>query len=262
MLSRDPSWPRARAMAWRRRWDLQQSSLLPEREARFAAMLDWVEVLVGRRPRCLDLGCGTGAISERLLARFPRARSVGLDYDPVLLRVGSTGLGGVGGRMRWVDADLRSPRWTSALPRGRFDAALSSTALHWLTGPQLGRFYRSLARVIRPGGLVLNADLIRFRGNSSRLGAAARALRHKRVRGALPARAPRSENWEEWWSAIGREPGLSAELELRARRFPHEHMGTPTPDAEGHRARLLAAGFREVETVWSLGESRLLAAVR
>jgi hypothetical protein len=39
-------------------------------------------------------------------------------------------------------------------------------------------------------------------------------------------------------------------------------MGTPTPDAEGHRARLLAAGFREVETVWSLGESRLLAAVR
>ncbi len=249
-------------MDWRVRWDAQQSYLLPERETRFTAMLDWVETLVGRRARCLDLGCGPGAVSERLLARFPLARAVGVDFDPVLLRLASTGLGSVGGRAKWVDADLRVPDWSRALPRGRFDAALSSTALHWLTGPQLDRLYRELSRRVRPGGVFLDADQIAFRANSIRLLKAARTLRRRRTFPA-PLGSPRSgEDWTEWWAAIAQEPQLRSELELRARRFPHEHMGTPTPDLEGHRSRLLRAGFREVEVVWSFGESRILAAVR
>ena len=248
-------------MEWRLRWDAQQSYLLPEREVRFAAMLDWLETLVGRRVRCLDVGCGPGAVSERLLARFPRARSVGVDFDPVLLRLASTGLGNLRGRMTWVDADLRAPGWTHALPRGRFDAALSSTALHWLTGPQLARFYRSLARLLRPGGVLLNADQISLAPTQYRLRKAARTFR--RHGGPSIPSPPQwgTENWTEWWAAIAQEPELRAELELRALRFPHEHMGTPTPDMEGHRTLLLQAGFREAEVVWSLGESRILAAV-
>jgi SAM-dependent methyltransferase len=244
------------------RWDEQQSFLLPEREARFSAMLDWVEALVGRRGSCLDLGCGTGAVSERLLARFPAARSVGVDFDPVLLRLGATGLGDVRGRMNWVDADLRTSGWVRALPRKRYDAALSSTALHWLSGVQLSGLYRSLARVLRPGGVFLNADQIAFGSSSARLRQAARALRHRRPPTSSRPLSRHGENWADWWTAIAREPELRAELELRAQRFPHEHMGTPTPDLAGQRVRLLRAGFREVEVVWSSGESRVLAAVR
>jgi SAM-dependent methyltransferase len=255
-------WSRARAMEWRHRWDDQQSYLVPEREVRFATMLDWVEKLVGRRPRCVDLGCGTGAVSERLLARFPHARSVGLDFDPVLLRLGSDGLGDVGGRMKWVDADLRAPGWADALPRGRFDAALSSTALHWLTGPQLARCYRSMYRRLRPGGVLLNADQIAFAPEAVRLTYASRSF-GRNSRGRLPRRTRHGpEGWTEWWAAVSKEPELRAELGLRSRRFPHEHMGTPTPDLEGHRSRLLRAGFREAEVVWSRGRSRILAAVR
>ncbi|MCI4373421.1 MAG: class I SAM-dependent methyltransferase [Thermoplasmata archaeon] len=255
-------WTRGRAMEWRLRWDAQQSFLLPEREVRFAAMLDWVESLVGRRPRCLDLGCGPGAVSERLLARFPQARSVGVDFDPVLLRLGASGLGSVAGRMTWVDADLRARGWSSSLPSGRYDAALSSTALHWLTGPQLGRFYRDLFRILRPGGVLLNADQISMPAGAKKLRAAARELRRPSSRSPPRPRSSRAEDWTEWWTAIAREPHLRGELALRARRFPHEHMGTPTPDLAGHRVRLRRAGFREVDLVWSSGESRVLAAVR
>jgi SAM-dependent methyltransferase len=255
-------WSRSTAERWRRSWDAQQSYYLPEREARFSAMLDWLEQLVGRKPRCLDLGCGPGAVSERLLGRFPGARAVGVDYDPVLLRIGETGLGTVGGRMTWIDADLRRKGWRRRLPAGRYDAALSSTALHWLTGPQLTRLYRDLARVLRPGGVFLNADGLAFSPGARHLRAAARKFRHP-GRGRPGRPTPGSPpSWHTWWEEVGKEPALRAELALRSARFPREHAGTRTPDLAGHRRRLLRAGFREAEVVWSTGESRVLAAVR
>ncbi|MCI4365132.1 MAG: class I SAM-dependent methyltransferase [Thermoplasmata archaeon] len=262
MNVRESPWSPAKARRWRQRWDEQQTYLVPDRELRFDVMLDWLEATVGRRPRCLDLGCGTGAVAERILDRFPQARCVGVDHDPVLLRIGSSGLGSVGGRMRWVDADLRSAGWPGSLPRGRFDAAVSSTALHWLTGVQLARCYRSLTRVLRPQGVFLNADMMAYDAGSVRLRKVSRALSRRawtRSRGDL---ARWTSAWTRWWADVEHEPALRPELELRAQRFPHEHTGTPTPDLEGHRRRLVRSGFRESELVWSIGENRILAAVR
>src|SRR5215468_11140211 len=59
--------------AWQRSWDRQQEWYMPDREERFRIMLDMVEGLVGTAPRVLDLACGTGSITARLLARFPEA---------------------------------------------------------------------------------------------------------------------------------------------------------------------------------------------
>src|SRR5208282_6759064 len=246
---------------WRSRWDAQQSYLLPEREQRFAALLDWLEVLVGRRARCLDLGCGPGAISERLLARFPKARSVAVDFDPVLLRLGSDGLGTVHGRLTWLDGDLRRNSWARNLPAVRFDAALSSTALHWLTGSELTQLYRTLYHRLRPGGVLLNADHLAFAPGEARLRAAARSFRRRRTATQAAWSVP-APSWEGWWQEVSLVPHLASELKLRALRYPREHMGTPTPDLDGHRRRLLRAGFREAGVVWSMGESCILAAIR
>jgi SAM-dependent methyltransferase len=88
--------------AWLRRWDAQQAGYLPDREFRFTAMLDVLDILLPPELVALDLACGPGAISQRLLARFPRARSVAVDLDPVLLALGQGALGTMDGRLRWV----------------------------------------------------------------------------------------------------------------------------------------------------------------
>jgi SAM-dependent methyltransferase len=247
----------ARAREWRRRWDLQQAAGVPGREERFGAVLDALEAALGRRFRFLDVGAGTGSLSERVLRRFPGARGVAVDFDPVLLRIGTTGLARLAGRLRWVEADIRLPDWTRHLPKGRFDAAISSTALHWLTGRELAGFYRRVAPRLRKGALFLNADSITFPADEPRLRGVARTLRHRG--GEVPARA---ESWIAWWASVVEDPGLAAEVEVRRRRFPHEHSGTPTPDLPGHVRRLRAAGFREVGVIWSRGDNRILAAIR
>ena len=59
---------------WLRRWDAQQAGYVPEREARFSAMLDVLDELLPESFVVLDLGSGPGSISQPVLARFPAAQ--------------------------------------------------------------------------------------------------------------------------------------------------------------------------------------------
>src|SRR4051794_1971436 len=93
------------ARTWITRWDRQQEGYLPDREERFTALIDAVES-GGRRPDplVLDLGCGPGSLSTRLLDRLPRATVVAIDTDPVLLTLGREALSGRAG-LRFAELD-------------------------------------------------------------------------------------------------------------------------------------------------------------
>lgn len=129
--------------AWQESWDRQQEWYLPDREERFRVMLDMVEAAVGPEPRVLDLACGTGSITDRLLRRFPGATSTGVDLDPALLAIARGYFAG-DERVSFVTADLKDPGWAGLLPYGSYDAVLTATALHWLPRPR--------AQVGRPAG--------------------------------------------------------------------------------------------------------------
>ena len=258
MSPRNASLSVSAAREWRRRWDRQQERLVPHREQRFRAIVGTLGAVLGNRFRVLDVGCGTGSLSERILTRFPHARGVALDVDPVTLTIGRRGLGEMAGRLQWVEADLRDPRWHRALPPGRWDAVVSSTALHWLTDRELGRVYRTLAGVVRRGGLFLNGDWIAFGPGSPRFAALAR----RAGRRAMPPSGDRGEGWKEWWEAALRDPTLASEAHLHRIRFPRGHPPTATPDLPGHVRLLRRAGFREVEVVWSWWQDRVVAALR
>ncbi len=117
--------------AWQESWDRQQEWYMPDREERFRIMLDMVEALVGTAPRVLDLACGTGSITARLLRRFPEATCTGVDLDPALLAIAQGTFEG-DDRVRLVTADLTDPDWPARLPYDSYDAVLTATALHWL----------------------------------------------------------------------------------------------------------------------------------
>src|SRR6478752_3044456 len=95
---------------------------------------------------------------RQILSRFPQARSVAVDQDPVLLAMGQGALSDLGGRLRWVDANLRESSWRERIGVESVDVALSTTALHWLPPGQLVPLYTELGMLIRPEGLFLNGD--------------------------------------------------------------------------------------------------------
>ena len=155
-----PELDRDTALDWIERWDRQQEESLPDREDRFTALIDAVEEGTGRPdPLVLDIGCGPGSLGVRLLARLPRATVIGVDADPVSMTLGRAAYADVPG-LRFADLDLRVPGWAARLGLGTRapDAAVSTTALHWLPEPELRAMYAELASVLRPGGLLLDGD--------------------------------------------------------------------------------------------------------
>lgn len=97
--------PPLNEQGWMHRYDQQQSTYLPDREQRFTVMLDVLETPLPEPVVALDLVCGPGSLSQHLLARFPQARSVAVDRDPILLLLGQHVLGDMQGRLRWVEAE-------------------------------------------------------------------------------------------------------------------------------------------------------------
>lgn len=214
-------------------WDRQQAAYLPHRERRFAAMVDAVRVVIGDRPLALDFACGPGSISERLLGRLPGARGVAIDLDPVLLAVGKAALGTMDGRLRWVEGDLSSEDWTDLVGDEAFDAVLSTTAVRWLTPPELARVYRQIAAVVRPGGIVLIADNMPFDRPKRVLRRLVSTLEQERQQRAFAGEGV--HDWERWWDLVAAKPELAELVAERRHRFAQRTPRPADPEARGSR---------------------------
>jgi ubiquinone/menaquinone biosynthesis C-methylase UbiE len=96
----------------------------------------------------LDLGCGTGTLAIMAKQAQPEAEVVGLDADPVMLKV----------------ARLKSARQASEVkfdqgmtydlpyPDATFDRVLTSIMIHHLKTPDKERTAHETYRILKPGG--------------------------------------------------------------------------------------------------------------
>lgn len=246
--------------AWLQRWDVQQTGYLPGREARFNVMLDVLDMLLPRDFVALDLACGPGAISQRLLRRFPEARCIAVDLDPFLLALGKGALGDMQGRLRWVEADLNEPAWIDILGDTPVDAVLSTTALHWLSGDALARVYHQLAQRLRPGGVFLNGDNMRFAPHLETFNRLAETYKKHIYTASFGGQD--SEDWEQWWLAAKAEVAFTDLLAAREARFAKRQRDWINASLDFQIGALQEAGFREVSTIWQHINNRVLMAVR
>jgi SAM-dependent methyltransferase len=252
----------AAARAWIGRWDTQQQEYMPDREERFTALIDVVAAAAGRPdPLVLDLGCGPGSLATRLLDQIPGSTVLAIDADPVLLALGRASSSGRPG-LRYVDQDLRAAGWTRALgPDRPADAAVSTTALHWLREAELTAMYAELATVLRPGGVLLNGDhLEENEATAPTLARLGQVLIEREQQRRFPD--GQSESWAGWWTAALADPALAGPVAQRKQRhYSSDHHGSESRWLHTHVTALRAAGFTEIGTLWQRGSNRLLCAV-
>ena len=112
---------------------------------RMEERLDYVRLEPGV---VLDLGSGTGYAVDALQRRYRKARVIALDFALAMLRIARR-RGSVLRRPRCVCADAEALPLTDAC----VDLIFSNATLQWCN--DLDRTFRELARVLKPGGLLM-----------------------------------------------------------------------------------------------------------
>lgn len=245
------------AAQWVERWEGQQQRYAIDREERFTVIADVVEHISRdcTAPLIVDLGSGPGALAARLAARLPAAEVLAVDADPLLLELGRAHYGTT---LRFVEVTIGSPRWLEALALNNrpLDAAVSTTALHYLTEGTLREVYRELAERLRPGGVFVNGDHIN--PDAAAIHDLAQEIGRRR---AERCRAHAQEDWQSWWAGATADPALSA-LPARTRERRHPRCEGNDLSISGHVELLREAGFGHAGAVWQFGNSHVLVAVR
>ncbi|MBM3684461.1 MAG: class I SAM-dependent methyltransferase [Actinobacteria bacterium] len=251
-------------LAWLTRWDRQQELYIPHREARFGAMLDVLEALVGMgRLRedftLVDLACGPAALATRCLERFDRASAVGIEVDPVTLHLGAEHLSRFGGRLRLVEASITTAGWLDQLAVERVDVFALTTALHWLSPAELTALFGDLAGALPPGGVFLNGDNLGFSQALPTFTAITSYLQNQHRTCAAHNGA---DDWQSWRAAARQDPVLGPLCERRDALFAASDSQDEPPPLDLYEHALGAAGFAEVDSIWQSLDDRVLLAIR
>lgn len=106
----------------------------------------------------LELCCGEGLLAERLLEKLPYLTVHGLDGSVEMLQRARERLARFGDRFQSDIFDLASTDWRK--PEFKINAAVSSMAIHHLTGPQKQELFVDVHRMLMPDGVFIIADIV------------------------------------------------------------------------------------------------------
>ncbi|MGD1211268.1 MAG: class I SAM-dependent methyltransferase [Candidatus Acidiferrales bacterium] len=129
---------------------LRRADTIPHREEGEATLL---ELLPDGAKRILDLGSGAGRLVALAKAALPNVEFVGLDFSPTMLNAMRAALGN-DDRVTIIQHDL-----DNALPSmGRFDAVISSFAIHHLVHERKRALYEEIFDIVAPDGVFCNLE--------------------------------------------------------------------------------------------------------
>ena len=206
-------------------YDRRTRRFVPGFEEFYGAVSGFAPFGEGAAVRVLDLGAGTGLLSEVVADRFPNASLTLVDFSDKMLDVARQRLAGRGDRFRFVAADyLEEP-----FPE-HCDLVVSALSVHHLEDEDKQRAFRKVRDSLAPGGYFVCAD---------------------QVRGATPEIEAR---YREDLIRRLRETGIEEqELDRFAERTGEGHGHTHEAPLTAQLTWLAQAGFEAVDCFYKRG---------
>jgi tRNA (cmo5U34)-methyltransferase len=120
-------------------------------------LLRVVRHAIPKLERLLDLGCGDGILGRAVLAEYPQADGVFLDFSEHMIEAAKKKVDAR--RAAFIVQDLRSSDWVQSVQgRAPFDLVVSGLAIHHLPDERKRELYGEIFDLLKPGGLFLNLE--------------------------------------------------------------------------------------------------------
>lgn len=129
---------------------LAQADKLPHRTEGEAVVLEHVSKTA---KRILDLGTGDGRLLALLRVERPQAESIAIDFSPTMLEAAAQRFAS-DEKVKIVEHNLENtlPEWE------KFDAIVSSFAIHHLTHERKHSLYGEIFNLLEPSGIFCNLE--------------------------------------------------------------------------------------------------------
>jgi tRNA (cmo5U34)-methyltransferase len=112
--------------------------------------------------RILELGCGTGELTLKILNRCPDAQVIALDYSPRMVQFAQDKITTAGYQQQWTGIQADFGDWANNPEKfdigSGFDACVSSLAIHHLDDEMKLKLFQQIAANLTPNGCFWNAD--------------------------------------------------------------------------------------------------------
>ena len=154
-------------------YDEPRRRLVPDFDAFYGTVAMLVEMTTPKKAQILDLGCGTGILSDFVLTRMPTASVTLFDQCMDMLTVAAT-------RLQNYSTTVAHGSFDEDLPPGPFDAVVSGLAIHHLSDENKADLIRRISAVLVNGGVFINAD--QFAGPSAWHDGVYRAMHERQSR--------------------------------------------------------------------------------
>jgi len=130
---------------------------LPLAAEQLDVMLYVIDHAVRDVGRILDLGAGSGTLSQILLARYPQAHTWLVDFSDPMLESARANFKTAQATI--IKANFADPTWLAELNGVEaFDVIVSGYAIHHLPDARKRSLYAESFALLRPGGIFVNVE--------------------------------------------------------------------------------------------------------
>lgn len=135
-----------------REYDVNRRKFIPCFEDFYQSTTDFIAANITAPARVLDLGAGTGLLTQFWYRHFPDSEYLLVDIADEMLNVARKRFAGAG------NVSFRLTDFTEELPKGRFDVVASALSVHHLEDPEKSKLFAGIYNILPEGGLFVNYD--------------------------------------------------------------------------------------------------------
>ncbi len=214
---------------------------IPGREETLSIVARLATLFISEKPRIIDVGCGWGDVTKKILKLCPRASVCMVDYSEEMFILARE-MFGDDDRIKMINHDMNTGL-PDVLKLETFDAVVSCHALHHVEHENKVKLYTQIKQVLTENGLFINGD--RFKGESP-------AINNWEF-----------DNWIEWMideirNTLGNEKTFADVKE--AQIDWDEKLGDKPGTLWDTQRDLKQAGFRYTDCVWKSHNMAIIVA--